>query len=219
MTIRNKLLISLGVLMVLGSFMTAGTLATFSAQTSNPSNVFGNGSMTMTNVAGTAVSGINCTTATTNGTCATLFSSSTTGFQPGGADSSNTVTITYTGSITTASFGLHAANYTSESGGSAASCTAADPASKLNLQIKQGSTIVYPTSGSGYGSLSSFATTFSSNAALLHLDGGSNGAGTLDQWATSDSSVFTININLDTSADNTYQGCQSQTDFVWYAAQ
>ena len=54
---------------------------------------------------------------------------------------------------------------------------------------------------------------------VQHLKGGTNGAGALNVWATNDSSVFTINVNLDTSADNTYQGCQSQADLVWYGAQ
>ncbi len=195
------------------------SLASFNAQTTNPNNAFGNSSLTMTNVAGTVVSGSNCSTGTNNGTCATIFSLSSTNFIPGAADKSNTVTITYLGSITTGTFGIYAANYSSKAAGSSSLCTATNPASKLNLQIKQGSTIIYPTSGSGYGTLSGFATTYSGTGAVLHLKGGTNGSGTTDQWVANDSSVFTINVNLDTTADNPYQGCQSQTDLVWYASQ
>jgi hypothetical protein len=38
-------------------------------------------------------------------------------------------------------------------------------------------------------------------------------------WATSDAATFTINVNLDGTADNPYQGCQSVGTLVWYAAQ
>ena len=196
------------------------TLATFNAQTTNPSNVFGDSTLTMTNVAGTVVSGSNCTSETYNGTCATVFSSSSTDLIPGAADKSNTITITYTGRITTGTFGLYAANYSSKASGSSPTlCTATNPASKLNLQIKQGSTIIYPTSGSGYGTLAGFATTYTGTGSLLHLKGGTNGSGSTDVWATNNSSVFTINVNLDSTADNPYQGCQSQADLVWYASQ
>ncbi len=199
--------------------MGARTLATFTAQTTNPTSAFGNSSLTMTNVAGTVVSGSNCSTNTNNGTCAMVFSSSSTNFIPGAADKSNTITITYTGTITTGTFGIYAANYTSKASGSSSLCTATSPGTKINLQIKQGSTIIYPTSGSGYGTLNAFATTYVGMGSVLHLKGGTNGSGTADQWAPNDSSTFTINVNLDSSADNTYQGCQSQTDLIWYASQ
>ncbi len=219
MTTHKKLLVTLTVFLLVGAFIGAGTFATFTAQTTNPSNVIGNATVAMTNVAGSVVSGSNCSTATNNGTCATLFSAATTGFTAGAADKTNTVTITYSGSITTSTFGFYAANYSSKAGSSPAVCTASNPASKLNLQVKQGSTIIYPTSGSGYGTLDGYATTYTGTGALLHLKGGTNGSGSADLWATSDASVFTINVNLDSSADNTYQGCQSQLDLVWYASQ
>ena len=177
MTRRGKLAITAAVLLTMLGFLSVGTYATFSAQTTNPTNVLANGSMTMTNVAGTAVSGSNCTTSTSNGTCATLFSAGSTGMAPGAADKTNSVTITYTGSITTSTFGLYAANYSTKSGGSAAACTATDPATKINLQVKQGSTIIYPTSGSGYGTLAGLAGTYTGTGALLALKGGTNGSG------------------------------------------
>ncbi len=196
------------------------TMATFVGQTTNPNNNFGSSTLTMTNIAGTVVSGSNCSSETYNGTCATVFSSSSTDLVPGAADKSNTITITYTGRITTGTFGLFAANYSSKASGSSSTlCTATDPASKINLQVKQGSTIIYPTSGSGYGTMADFATTYTGTSALLHLKGGTNGSGNTDVWVTGNSSVFTINVNLDSSADNPYQGCQSQADLVWYAAQ
>jgi hypothetical protein len=214
-----KLSLSALALLAATAALGAASFATFNAQTTNAANVAGTGSMTMTNVAGTAVGGSNCTTATNAGTCAVLFTAGSTTLTPGAADKTNTVAITYAGSITTATFGLHAANYTSKAAGSASYCSAVAPGSKVNLQVKQGSTIIYPTSGSGYGTLDGFASSYTGTGALLHLKGGTSGSGVADVWASSDSSTFTVNLNLDSTADNPYQGCQSQFDLVWYAAQ
>lgn len=196
-----------------------GTGANFTATTTNGSNVFANGTVSMTNVAGTAIAGSNCSTASIAGTCATLFASSNTGFKPGGADVSNSATITYTGSITTSDFRLYAASYTSKAAGSGSFCTAANPGSKVDLQVLVGATVIYPTSGTGYGTLDGFATTYTSSANGLQLKGGTNGSGTAGVWANTNSGAYTINVHLDSTADNTYQGCQSQSDLVWYATQ
>lgn len=221
----RKCLLSLLVLGVVTSVITGGTFASFSAQTTNPANTFAAGTLTMTNVAGTAVSGTNCTTATNSGTCATLFAAGTAGttgltnFKPGGSDVTNTVAITYTGSIPTGDFRLYTTSYATKGAGSSALCTATDPAAKLNLQIKVGSTIIYPTTGTGYGTLKEFATTYTSTSNGLQLKGGTNGAGSVGVWATDDAGTYTISVNLDSSADNPYQGCQSEASFNWYAVQ
>lgn len=209
----KRVLLSFGVLGLMTSGLGGGTFATFSAQTTNAVTFVG-GTVAMTNVAGTAVSGSNCSTETTSGTCAVVFNA--TAMKPGAADRTNTVAITYTGTISTSDFRLYASGYQSKGTSSSALCTAANPASKLNLQVKQGTTIVFPTSGSGYGTLDAFATTFTSAASGLQLRGG---AGTAGAWATNDAATFTISVNLDTSADNPYQGCQSVATLTWYAAQ
>ncbi len=216
---RTRLAITAFIILLIGGLLGLRTLATFTAQTTNPNNVFGNTQMSMTNVAGTVVSGSDCSTATNSGTCATLFDASSTNFTAGGSDVSNTVTITYLGSITTGTFGLYAGNYSSAAASSSPLCTATDPASKINLQIKQGSTIIYPTSGTGYGTLADFAATYTDTGNLLALAGGTDGGGTANVWTANDSSVFTIKVNLDSSADYTYEGCQSAAGLVWYAAQ
>jgi hypothetical protein len=210
----------LGTLLVIGiagSTVSYGTFATFTAQTTNDGNTFSTGTLTMTNVAGSVVAGANCGTDTYNGDCATLFNLSS--LKPGAADNTNTVTLTYTGSLTTGSFGVYAANYVAKDASSNATlCTTATPSDKVNFQIKQGATIIYPTAGVGYGTLADFATTYPSGTPLS-LKGGTNGSGAAGVWATNDNSVFTIAVNLDTTAGNPYQGCVSKVDLVWSAAQ
>ena len=217
MNTSKKIMSSFIVVGLVSLFMGMGTFASFNAQTANPGNVLASGTMTMTNVAGTAVAGSQCAASTAAGVCATLFSSASTALKPGDPDKSNTVTITYTGNLPTTSFGLYAANYQAKGAGSSSLCTAANPASKLNVQVTQGATIIFPTAGSGYGTLADFAATYSSSAAMLSLKGGTSGAGTAGVWNQNDASTFTILVNLDASADNAYQGCQSLADFVWFA--
>ena len=52
---------------------------------------------------------------------------------------------------------------------------------------------------------------------MLSLKGGTNGAGAAGVWNQNNASTFTILVNLDATADNSYQGCQSLADFVWFA--
>ena len=215
MSFTKQILLSLAVLGVLATGLGGSTFATVSASTSNAATFTG-GTVAMTNVAGTVVSGSNCSTQTNNGTCAAIFNP--TGMKPGAADQSNTVTITYTGTLGTSDFRLYATSYQSKTSSSSSLCTATGPGTKLNLQVKQGSTIIYPTTGTGYGTLDGFATTYTASGNGLQLKGG-GGTGTLGVWATNDASTFTVNVNLDTTADNTYQGCQSQATVVWYATQ
>ena len=215
--LANKLLSSLLAFAVMGLAMWQGAFASFVTQAANPNEGISTGIVVMTNVAGSVVSGSNCSGSTLNGTCATTFQTSND--IPGEVDKTNTVTITYTGTIGTGNFVLYAGNYTSKATGSTGSCTATDPASKLDLQIQQGSTIIYPTSGSGYGTLSGFAATFASAASGLALKGGTNGLGSPGVWTTNDSSVFQVALHLDTSAGSTYAGCVSVADLFWNGAQ
>ena len=213
MSTTKRVLLSFAVLGLLTAGLGGGTFATFSAQTENGATFVG-GTVTMKNVAGTVVSGSNCSTETTLGLCAVVFNA--TAMKPGAADRTNTVTITYTGTLPTSDFRLYATGYLSKGASSSALCTAINPASKLNLQVKQGVTVVYPTSGAGYGTLDGFASLYTSSANGLQLKGAS---GTAGAWVTNDAATFTISVNLDSTADNPYQGCQSAATLSWYAAQ
>lgn len=211
--LANRLFLSAVVLALLVAGLGGTTFATFSASTANAFTATG-GTVAMTNVAGTVVAGANCPTETTSGTCATIFNA--TALKPGAADTTNTVTITYTGTLGTSDFRMYATGYQGKTPSSSPLCTAAGPATKLDLQVKQGATIVYPTGGSGYGTLDAFATAYTSASNGLQLKGA---AGTAGVWSTNDAATFTFALTLDPAVDNTYQGCQSQATIVWYAVQ
>src|SRR2546430_5266786 len=212
----------------------ASTFATFSAQTTNPATI-ANATVTMTNVVGTNLGGIDCTTGVSDTTCKALFTANNTdsaavlgagqtNLKPGDATpATNSVVITYTGSLPTTKFRLFASSYQAKGGASSALCTAVasgagSPGTQLQFQVKQGGTIIYPTLGSGFGTLDEFGTTYTSVNASLALKGGTSGSGSADVWNTSNSSTFTVNVKL-ASVDNTYQGCQSTATFAWYAEQ
>ncbi len=67
------------------------------------------------------------------------------------------------------------------------------------------------------GTLDNFATTYTTSANGLRPKGGVNGSGAAGVWATSDNSIYNIKVHLDTTAANPLQGCQSQSDLIWYA--
>ena len=67
------------------------------------------------------------------------------------------------------------------------------------------------------GTLDDFAANYTTPANGLRPKGGVNGSGAAGAWATNDNSVYNIKVHLDAAAGNALQGCQSQSDLVWYA--
>ena len=197
----------------------SGTFATFTSQTTNPGNVSSNATLAMRNVAGTAVAGSNCSTETASGTCATLFNIQN--FAPGNS-SQNTATITYTGTVTTGDFRLFMANFNEFAPGyNATLCTTSHPGQQVQFQVKQGTAVIYPTAGTGFGSLGDFNTSFNTSTTGLRLKPSANAdTGSAGAWPAANPAVtFTITLQLDISVDNTNQGCRSSFDLDWYASQ
>jgi len=226
----RRILISL---IVVGfvSAAAASTFATFNAQTANPATI-ANATVKMSNTVGTNLGGTDCTSGVADSTCKVIFTANntdsaaslTTGqtnLKPGDVTpATNSVTVTYTGSLTTSKFRLFGSAYASKAGSSSTLCTAVNPGSQLQFQVKQGSTTIYPVGGGAndYGTLDAFATLYTTTANGLALKGGASGAGTADVWNTTDSSAFTFNVRL-AAVDNTYQGCQTTATFAFYAEQ
>jgi len=68
------------------------------------------------------------------------------------------------------------------------------------------------------GTLDGFAATYTSPASGITLKGGTNGSGSAGVWANGDNAIYNIKVHLDNAAANSLQGCQSQSDIVWYAS-
>src|SRR5205807_2047333 len=77
LSLHKKVLLSLGVVAGIGALAGAGTFATFTAQTTNPTNVFADGTLVLSNTvgAGTAClsTGGGTTDVNSNGSCDTAF--------------------------------------------------------------------------------------------------------------------------------------------------
>lgn len=166
----------------------------------------------MTNIAGVAVAGLDCPDSAVRSACATLFALEA--MRPGGADATNSVTITYLGG-SPARLMLYAAAFESRSAGSSELCVAADPASQVALRITVDGTLVFSPTTGGYGTLSGFAVRHSDPATGIAL----RASGRTDEiWSNGDRATYEIAVHLATGAGNEHQGCRTSITFAWYAA-
>jgi hypothetical protein len=78
LTLKRKVLLSLGVVAGIGALAGAGTFATFTAQTTNPTNTFADGTLVLSNTVNTGTAclstGGGATDVNANGVCDTAFS-------------------------------------------------------------------------------------------------------------------------------------------------
>lgn len=165
----------------------------------------------MTNVAGATVAGLDCPDPAERSVCATLFTLGA--MRPGGADATNSVTITYLGA-TPARLMLYASAFESRSPGSSELCVGADPASRVALRITADGGVVFSRSAGGYGTLSDFSLKHGEPATGIPL----RATGRVDQvWSNGDRATYEIAVHLVAAAGNEHQGCRSAITFAWYA--
>src|SRR3981189_2538447 len=78
LSLHKKVLLSMGVVAGIGALAGAGTFATFTAQTSNPTNTFADGTLVLSNKVGSGTACLSTGGLTTdtnaNGACDTAFS-------------------------------------------------------------------------------------------------------------------------------------------------
>ena len=78
LSFQKKVLLSMGVVAGIGALAGAGTFATFTAQTTNPTNTFADGTLVLSNKVGTGTACLSTGGLTTdvnaNGSCDTAFS-------------------------------------------------------------------------------------------------------------------------------------------------
>lgn len=221
----KKFALSLIVLGLVTSFVTMGTFASFTAQTTNPSNSFSSGTLVLSNTktGGTACLSTGGATTDTNrnGSCDTLINTTTS--KPGDT-AYQTLTLQNAGSLDASNFKLFST-----------ACAAADnaesfhgtgnPCSVIQLTIQQYSDSAFTTpSACLYGgstgnscnftdttkTLSSFQSSYSSSASSLVIGSG----------LTAGSNVYIkIGMQLPTTANNTYQGRKATLDFNWLLEQ
>ena len=149
--------------------------------------------------------GAGCASLPSGEVCANLFANGD-AMAPGGPAEVRAVALTLTGGGNHTEVGLHLQNFLSRGPASDDTCSAADPGSKFDFEVTVAGRVLYT------GSLAGFAATYSGSARQLPIPGRSGG------WARGDQVRVTLAVRLDASADNSYMGCTTDTDFVWLAA-
>jgi len=116
--------------------------------------------------------------------------------------------LTFNGTVSSRAAGLYVDRFASRGAGSDAVCTAADPASKFDFTVTANGRVLYQ------GTLAGFAASHADPSSRLSLPGAS---GQLDRWAPGDTVAVDLSVSLDRSADNSYMGCTTDTQFTWFA--
>lgn len=227
LSLQQKVLLSMGVVAGIGALAGAGTFATFTAQTTNPTNTFANGTLVLSNKVGSGTACLSTNNGSTdtnaNGSCGTVLSLAVKA--PG--DSS-------TGNITLQNMGSLAASALKAFSGS---CTDADaagenyhgtgsPCGVVQLYIQQYSDAFITPSACLYGGATGAACNFSDTTKTLsafvsaHPDlAGGLSAGSLAAAGGADTTWIKVGVKLPSTADNTYQGRSASLALNWHITQ
>jgi len=145
--------------------------------------------------------GAQCSSAGLTQVCSGLFDGGQ-ALYPGGPAEAASLTLDYRGTKPAAQASLFLQHFVSHAPGSDSACTAADPAAMLLVSVVRDGSSVFE------GSLSSLAT---------HADSASMAS--IGRLAAGGVANLTVTVKLDRAADNSYMGCVSKADFVWFAAE
>ena len=216
----KKILVGMLVVGALAAAMSGSTFATFSAQTTNPSN-FKTGTLLLGNTVGagtecfsTAVAGGVGTITTNTNTCSNLFS--LTNVKPG--DSGNVaVTVKNEGSINGSALTVYAQAACAEAGanyivgGNTFNGSATDLCAQAQLSVDQDGTCFYGPAGCANDATHTF-----SGFASTYTPGSSYAAGALNAGSQH---VYTFHWALPSSLDNSYQARQASFNVVFNLVQ
>ena len=228
LSLRRKVLLSMGVVAGIGVLAGAGTFATFTAQTTNPNNIFADGTLVLSN---TVNSGSAClstgggnTDTNANGSCSVAFNLSVQ--KPGDSDTEN-LTLKNVGSLAASVLSTFGTCTDGNSAGETYHGTG-NPCSEVQFYIQQYSDSGRTTpSACLYGgavvantcdfsdankTLRDFVTTYPTVGSGL-------AAGPLAALGGADTTWFTIGVQLPSTADNTFQGRAATLALNWHITQ
>jgi len=228
LSFRRKVLLSLGVVAGIGALAGAGTFATFTAQTTNPNNVFADGTLVLSNT----VNGTTClstaggtTDTNANGSCGVAFNVSVQ--KPGDSDTEN-LTLKNVGSLAASALTAFGSCADGNSAGQTYHGTGL-PCSEVQFYVQQWSDSGHVTPAAClYGGTSALNTCdFSDTGATLgdfvstypDVDHGLGAGGLSALNGGADTTWFTIGVKLPTDADNTFQGRAATLALSWHITQ
>ena len=224
----QKVLASMGVVAVVGALAGAGTFATFTAQTSNPTNTFANGTLVLSNKvnAGTACLSTNGGTTDVNvNACSTAFNLAVRA--PGDSGTTN-LTLKNMGSLAASALKAFAGSCTDSNAAGENYHGTGSPCAKIQLYIQQYSDSGFSTPSACLygGAVVANTCDFSDAAKTLatfvsdHTDLSEGlSAGALAAAGGADTTWIKIGVKLPSDADNTYQGRAASLTLNWHITQ
>lgn len=228
LSLRRKVLLSVGVVAGIGALAGMGTFATFTAQTTNPSNTFANGTLVLSNTVGATTclsTGGGATDSNENTACATLFD-----FGVQAPDDSDTadLTLANVGSVDASVLKAFSAGCTPDNADGENYHGTGDPCDVVQLYIQQYSDAFVTPSDCLYGGGTAQTCDFSDTDQTLadfvstHSDEGTGlSAGPLEAANVGDSDMtwIRIGVRLPDTVDNSYQGRSATMALNWRITQ
>ena len=230
LSLHKKVLLSMGVVAGIGALAGAGTFASFTAQTSNPSNTFADGTLVLSNKVGTNTACLSTGGGTTdtnvNGTCNTALNLAVKA--PGDSGTAN-LTLQNKGSLPASDLALFADACSNGDAAGENFHGTGNPCTVVQLYVQQysDSGFTHPSACLYGGSadsgvtcdfsdatktLGSFATTYSALGAAVS-------AGPLAAAGSGDTTWIKVGVMLPSTAGNTYQGRAASVALNWHITQ
>jgi hypothetical protein len=227
LSLHRKVLLSMGVVAGIGALAGAGTFATFTAQTSNPTNTFADGTLVLSNKVnnGSAClsTGGGTTDTNSNGSCTTAFNLAVKA--PGDSGTAN-ITLQDVGSLAASALKVFSASCTDANAAGENYHGTGSPCGKVQLYIQQYSDAFTTPSACLYGGATGNSCNFSDATKTLsdfvtnHIDLAHGlSAGSLAAFGGADTTWVKVGVMLPSDADNTYQGRSASLAFNWQITQ
>jgi len=225
---KRKVLLSLGVVAGIGALAGTGTFATFTAQTTNPTNTFADGTLVLSNTVNTGSACLSTNAGdpslNDNGSCDVAFDLSVR--KPGDSDTAD-ITLQDVGSLAASALTTFGTCTDGDSAGEIYNGSG-NPCGKVQFYVQQwsdanhttpthclygGATVLNTCDFSNVNkTLRDFVTTYPDVDHALD-------AGSLAHLGPGDSTWITIGVQLPSDADNTFQGRSATLDLSWHIVQ
>jgi hypothetical protein len=227
LSLQKKVLLSLGVVAGIGALAGAGTFATFTAQTTNPSNTFANGTLVLSNKVNAGAvclsTGGGNTDTNANGSCSTAFNLAVK--KPGDSGTTD-ITLKDVGSLAASALKVFSGSCTDADATGENYHGTGSPCGIVQIYIQQYSDAFTTPSACLYGGASGATCDFSDTSATLsafvaaHTNLASGlSAGSLAAAGGADTTWVRIGVKLPSTADNTYQGRSATMALNWHITQ
>src|SRR3954447_12779723 len=225
--LKLRMVLTAGVAIGLFGFSAAATVASFTAETTNPTNKFATGTLVLSNKVNSGTACLSTAGGTTdtnaNTGCDNLFN--LTVQKPGDTNSAN-LTLQNVGSIATSALKLFTTACTDSDAAAQTYHGTGSPCGNVQLTVQQWSDSGFsvPTTclygGTTVANTCDFSDTAKTMGAYAGAHTGSTNAQTIGSGlAANGLGYFTVAVKMPSTAGNPYQGRQAAMDFTWHLDQ